>query len=342
MQDHKLENILLNKKKFCNNYNEGGHEMDGLIINDTNLGFKTINGKRVVTFKEIDMVHGRPDGTARDRFNDHKSRFILGEDYYIVKPADLENTELGEIHSIENDKSKLIVQGIDMVSPRGTVFLTETGYLMIAKVFTDDLAWDVQRRLVDTYFKTQELSLTVKDVLALKDELMGMVQRTMALEEKHAQLSEDVTHVRAAVEDIHEGKVKKSKWISDKKVELGKRIEHLCHNHRRDGREYTKEEMTEEIIRHMADEGIDFDRFVEEYKRRYNKIDEPYRLDVIFADGDLISAFEAALDRIDMGLTPDANDDWDRMTEVFGAPEPDYDYDGSLSPIQRLSDGSVI
>lgn len=185
---------------------------------------------------------------------------------------------------------------------------------------------------------------TIQNQLVSRVEQLGkfMEDKTLALEEKHTQLSEDVTHVRAAVEDIHEGKVKKSKWISDKKIELGKRIERLCHNHWRDGRPYTKEEMTEEIIRHMADEGIDFDRFVEEYKRRHNKIDEPYRLDVIFADGDLISAFEAALDRIDMGLTPDVNDDWDRMTEVFGAPEPDYDYDGSLSPIRRLSDGSVI
>lgn len=184
----------------------------------------------------------------------------------------------------------------------------------------------------------------IQSQLVARIEQLGqfMEDKTLALEEKHTQLSEDVTHVRAAVEDIHEGKVKKSIWISDKKIELGERIERLCHNHWRDGRPYTKEEMTEEIIRRMADEGIDFDRFVEEYKRRYNKLDEPYRLDVIFADGDLISAFEAALDRIDMGLTPDANDDWDRMTEVFGAPEPDYDYDGSLPPIRHLSDGNII
>lgn len=165
----------------------------------------------------------------------------------------------------------------------------------------------------------------VQSQLVARVEQLGkfMEDKTLALEEKHTQLSEDVTHVRAAVEDIHEGKVKKSKWISDKKIELGKRIERLCRNHWRDGRPYTKEEMTEAIIRRMADEGVDFDMFVEEYKRRYKRYDEPYRLDVIFADGELISAFESALDAMDMELSPRDDDNWEQMVEVFGLPEPD-------------------
>jgi hypothetical protein len=33
--------------------------------------------------------------------------------------------------------------------------ITETGYLMLVKSFTDDLAWKVQRELVDSYFRAR-------------------------------------------------------------------------------------------------------------------------------------------------------------------------------------------
>lgn len=33
----------------------------------------------VIMLPMMDQVHGRPDGTARKRFNDHKDRLIEGE-----------------------------------------------------------------------------------------------------------------------------------------------------------------------------------------------------------------------------------------------------------------------
>lgn len=44
--------------------------MNEVTINSTPLSVKEYEGKRVITFKDIDTVHGRPDGTARKRFND--------------------------------------------------------------------------------------------------------------------------------------------------------------------------------------------------------------------------------------------------------------------------------
>lgn len=277
--------------------------MDGLIINNTNLGFKTINGKRVVTFKEIDEVHGGPDGTAYQRFNDNRKHFVLKEDYWLLTPKDLENAQTYEKHRSENDAEILSISGIEEVNNKGTIFLTETGYLMIVKSFNDDLAWDVQRRLVDTYFKAQELALTIKDMLALKEELTEIIKsQTLALEEKHTSLSGEVTNLKAAVEDIREGKVKQSIFVSQKKIDLGNKIESIRRNIVREGRKLTKEEMTQRIIEHMVQyEGIDFDRYADEYRRRYRK--DPYLLDVIMADGDLISAFESALDAMDAKFT---------------------------------------
>ena len=112
---------------------------------NSDISIKEYNGQRVVTFKDIEMVHGRPDGTARKRFSDNRNRFIEGEDFFVLKPSDLENTRLSEKRT----------SGIDAVNPRGTAFITEQGYLMLVKSFTDDLAWDVQRQLVNGYFKTK-------------------------------------------------------------------------------------------------------------------------------------------------------------------------------------------
>lgn len=111
-----------------------------LSINNTNLMIKEYKGKRVVTFKDIDLVHNRPAGTARDRFNSNKKHFVEGEDYYKITRS----TSMYEFHTLKN------------VPPKGLTLLTESGYLMLVKSFTDDLAWDVQRQLVNSYFRAQE------------------------------------------------------------------------------------------------------------------------------------------------------------------------------------------
>lgn len=41
-------------------------------------------------------------------------------------------------------------------APNGIILMTESGYVMLAKVFDDDLAWAVQRQLVNCYFKVKE------------------------------------------------------------------------------------------------------------------------------------------------------------------------------------------
>ena len=45
-------------------------------IENSDISVKEYKGQRVVTFKDIDTVHGRPDGTARRNFNTNKRRFI--------------------------------------------------------------------------------------------------------------------------------------------------------------------------------------------------------------------------------------------------------------------------
>ena len=49
-------------------------------INNAEILVKEFSGQRVVTFKEIDAVHGRPDGTASRNFRSNRDHFIEGED----------------------------------------------------------------------------------------------------------------------------------------------------------------------------------------------------------------------------------------------------------------------
>ena len=104
-------------------------------INNTELTVKVYQNQRVVTFKDIDMVHERPKGTANRNFRENKDKFIENEDYFYL--AQSQNNEI-RVLEIPN---------------RGITVVTEQGYLMLARSFTDDLAWDVQRQLVKSYFR---------------------------------------------------------------------------------------------------------------------------------------------------------------------------------------------
>lgn len=116
---------------------------DVIQINDFDLSVKEYQGERVVTFKDIDEVHGRPDGTARKRFNDNRVRFIEGTDFFnITQPSEIRT--LGIVRP----------QG---GTPSNVILLTESGYLMLVKSFTDDIAWSVQRQLVNSYFRVKQI-----------------------------------------------------------------------------------------------------------------------------------------------------------------------------------------
>lgn len=117
-------------------------------IMDSEIPIKEYDGERVVTFKDIDTVHNRSEGTARKRFNDNRKHFIEGVDYYKVKCSE-----------VRPFFGQTLPNGFN---PNADVTLiTETGYLMLVKSFTDDLAWRVQRELVNSYFRVKEMEETV-------------------------------------------------------------------------------------------------------------------------------------------------------------------------------------
>lgn len=112
-------------------------------IGNNDLQIKVYKGQRVVTFKDIDRVHERESETAKYRFRDNKKHFISGIDYFEVTRKDV-------------GANFATTYGFSNKAPKG-ILVTESGYLMIVKSFTDDLAWKVQRDLVNTYFKFNEV-----------------------------------------------------------------------------------------------------------------------------------------------------------------------------------------
>lgn len=112
-------------------------------INNTDLSVKEFNGQRVVTFKDIDMLHERVEGTAKRNFSDNKKHFIKNVDYYELSKSDV-GTDF------------VLTYEFDKKAPKG-MLLTESGYLMLVKSLQDDLAWKVQRELVNNYFRVKEV-----------------------------------------------------------------------------------------------------------------------------------------------------------------------------------------
>lgn len=144
--------------------------------NQQQLTIKEFNGKRVVTLKDIDDLHRRPEGTASRNFRNNKDKFVSGEDYW-----HLQNEEAGDFATTN-------FVGTNPSKTRELVLLTESGYLMLVKSFTDDLAWKVQRQLVNSYFRGQAIR---RDSLQV---LMAATHNLLASQEIITERLEDVEH----------------------------------------------------------------------------------------------------------------------------------------------------
>lgn len=155
-------------------------------INDVAITVKEHKGVRVVTFKDIDAVHGRPDGTARRNFNTNKSHLIEGEDYFKITPDEF-RTAIGDMDSRQQNDVTLI---------------TESGYLMLVKSFTDDLAWKVQRELVKGYFRVKKSLSGAEQLLAQAQYLVEQERRLSAVENRQDELTLQVQHNSDAMDKV--------------------------------------------------------------------------------------------------------------------------------------------
>lgn len=180
-----------------------------ISINGNELNVKMWNGQRVVTFADIDKVHERPEGTARKRFYDNKKRFVEGEEYFLITK------------SLMSEKRTF---GIE-VPNRGITVLTESGYLLLVKTFTDDLSWEVQKQLVNSYFKLNEITqdfnsnypidiVGLNDFISeLKDNLPCVYAQINSIENSINEVVDNMTLNVRQQEIIHEAARKRINYL---------------------------------------------------------------------------------------------------------------------------------
>jgi phage antirepressor YoqD-like protein len=130
-----------------------------------------IDGKRYLTFTQIDQVHQRPAGTAKRNFYENREEFIDEEDFRSTNFVQLQKA------------------GIPRPNSNGAILITETGYSMLVKSFTDKLSWKVQRQLVSGYFRAQvavavAVAVDFDDTRSLRNMLLAHMNKVVALEER--------------------------------------------------------------------------------------------------------------------------------------------------------------
>ncbi|OYY84621.1 MAG: hypothetical protein B7Y61_08745, partial [Rhizobiales bacterium 35-66-30] len=108
-------------------------------------------GDPVVTFAMVDEIHKRPDGTGRRTFNEHRARFVEGEDFVTLNQPD-------EIRTLGFSRP----QG---GTPASVILITRRGYLKLVKPMSDDRAWEVQGEMIDRYFMVEQIASLAPDVL---------------------------------------------------------------------------------------------------------------------------------------------------------------------------------
>ncbi|MGM0124896.1 hypothetical protein IGI37_002290 [Enterococcus sp. AZ194] len=133
----------------------------------TDLLIKEYQKQRVVTFKDIDELHQRPEGTAGRNFRENRENFIEGVDYF----------------NLAGNKLKEFKQATNFVGSRTKelILITQTGYPMLTKSMNDPLSWAVQRELVNHYFNPQYQPMSMEQMMIHQLQEMETVKGDVAL-----------------------------------------------------------------------------------------------------------------------------------------------------------------
>lgn len=121
-------------------------------VEGTELSVKEYHGKMVVSFSDICNVHKCDRKRIVKHFERKRKHFLKDVDYFEITRK--------ELNDIVSPNSKI------MGNPYMRTYLfTETGYLMIVKCLDDDMAWNVQRALVNGYFasKNQQQTAAIEE-----------------------------------------------------------------------------------------------------------------------------------------------------------------------------------
>jgi hypothetical protein len=157
-------------------------------IVDTTIPVIEYRGQRVITLAIMDVIHHRPDGTAKRAFQTYKDRLEEGKHFYLV-----DYTQKNEFRSFEID-----------VPPRGLTVLTERGYSMLVKSFTDDFAWEVQEQLSDSYFDNQKPMSTAEFLVQQANLILEHENQIKALREHQHRTDQHLVETNQKIRALSE------------------------------------------------------------------------------------------------------------------------------------------
>ena len=140
-------------------------------------------GERVITLAMMDEMHQRPKGTAGRNFRSHRGKMLEGRHFFEVTL---------------DDEIRRLIPNAERGLPNSLTLLTERGYLLLVKSFTDDLAWQVQDVLVEHYFRSK--GMLASSHLQVGHEIATGIQRGLAAGLKPIQ--DDMARVEIKVDDL--------------------------------------------------------------------------------------------------------------------------------------------
>jgi hypothetical protein len=197
--------------------------MEGTIqirsgVCDVELMVKEYDDQRVVTFDDIDRLHCRPEGTAKRNFNQNRQHFTANEDFYLLSSREVKSMNF-----------------VPYNVPRGLIVLTESGYLMLVKSFTDNLAWKVQRELVKSYFRVKQVpapqparQMSTLEILEVQVALMREHEtKIKALEDKQEKMEQAVNENLQVIQKavVHP---ERDAWREEVKECIDSMVEMVC------------------------------------------------------------------------------------------------------------------
>lgn len=164
--------------------------MEVIKVEQHNLTIKEYKGFRVVTLKDIDQLHQREPGSAGRNFQNCKKYLLEKIDFFLLKPSDQPDFPF------------------DKIPNRGLIIITQSGYPMLVKTFTDKISWSVQREMVNGYFQGRSVKVekqierqpsSVEDLIILQAQSVKELKLEVA--ELKAQQQQDSEKI-AAIEGV--------------------------------------------------------------------------------------------------------------------------------------------
>lgn len=239
--------------------------MNLVEVNSVAIEIREYEGQRVITFKDIDRVHERPEGTASNAFKRNRNRFVENEDYYHIT------------RDIPLDVRRPL--GLEVLPPKGIILVTESGYLMISKVFDDDIAWEVQRKLVNSYFRLKETVSQDPTILAIQ-----MITENMKL------LQQEISAIKEQQSQKSIPKKAFSHWTSNMFPKYQLLMEHF---------QITRKELFHNLFLELQNRypEIDLSQMQEDYCYE-NSLEKCYTMDVIEHNKNIRMLFESLVDSL--------------------------------------------